>query len=240
MTEAFKVLSRQATDESIPFENGMGTQNKLDNTELLFDYVDITTELPALDDTIVRESFTVVDGKAYLAGDKLKTSWNNWGQLQFKLDQYPVKGRTFKAVLKELLEYQFDKHHEKHLDDKWSLVYGRLLLGKHPRVKFLFRGETIIGVFKEKTKVSKTIRWYENAIYKGKAVSFNKAHKTVDFRKEVRNDVYDSLHPEFTKEAELEEIIGFIDSIKGRKLSSEEQELINALASSVNTLSTTV
>ena len=95
-------------------------------------------------------------------------------------------------------------------------------------------------MFKEKTKVSKTIKWYENAIYKGKAVSFNKAHKTVDFRKEVRNDVYDSLHPEFTKEAELEEIIGFIDSIKGRKLSSEEQELINALASSVNTLSTTV
>ena len=115
----------------------------MDNTELLFDHIDITTELPALDDTIVRESFAVVDGKAYIAGDKLKTSWNNWGQFQFKIGKYAVKGRTFKAILKELLEYQFANT----MKNIWMIngvwCTEDLLLGKHPRVKFLFRGETI-------------------------------------------------------------------------------------------------
>ncbi len=210
-------------------QEGLGHINKIDNQELLFNDVDITIELPALDDHIVRESFT----GTHLAQDKLKWSWNHWGQLQCSVKGYSIKGRTLKAMYKEFLYNKrlFVATKEKSIGEKWTVLYGTLYIGKSPTVKILMRGETIIGIFKKNTKITPTIKWYEKAVYGGKAGHFNKSHKTIDYRAEAPHDVYDRQQPEFTKEMELEEIREFMHSLKRRVLSNEEREIIAAIGS---------
>ncbi len=213
------------------FGDNLGSINKIDNQELLEDKVLISIELPAMDPTIVKESLCMINDKFYLAGDKLTLKFNHYGQLGIKLGKYPVKGSTFKTILKEIYTDYFHPVQERSIDAKWVVVKGYFKWGKKRDVKFLFRGETIIGIFTKNTKVSSTIKWYEKAIYKSKSFSFNKAHDTVTYRPEVPNEVYDIQYPEFTKEKELEEIRAFITSLKTRRLGNEEREVINDIYS---------
>ena len=216
-------------------DSNMGTMAKIDNQELLFDSVDVAIELPTLDDTVVRESF---NGNT-LAGDTLTYSFNRWGNLQVHLDKYVIKGRTLKAMYKELIDNKkyFQPTDEVSIDSKWSMLRGNLFPNKgNAEGSWLLRGESIIGFYKTGTNVARTIQWYEKAIYKGKSISFNRAHKTIDYRPEVRNDIYDTQEPEFTKEPELEEILSFITSLKGRKVSRNEHLLLLDIVSEIETI----
>jgi hypothetical protein len=214
----------------------MGTIGSIDNQELLFDETKITVELPSLDPTIVRDSMSCIDGKFYIAGDKLTLTFNNYGQLGVKLGKYPVKGSTFKAILRYVFDNHFNKVSERMITEKWVVIKGTFAFGKHREVKFLWRGETLIGIFTKDTKVRPTIKWYEKAIYKSKARGNMRAHNTVDYKVETPHDVYDKTEPMFTKEVEIQEILDFVTSLKRRMLSNEETELLRAVGSEVGVM----
>jgi len=221
-------------NETVLFgQQGMGSLSGIDNQELLPDNVDITTTLPGLDPTIVRESMCIVNDKVYIAGEELTLSINYWGQLEGKLGKYKVKGSTWKAIIKELYDEHFKKTDETVIDARWSIVTGEFTFSKRLRMKSLSRGETFIGFFTENTKVSKTINYYEKAVFKGTMINYNRVHKTVDYKAEVENEVYANLAPEFTKENELEEIREFIRSLRLRRRSNEEQELLVEIADDI-------
>ena len=195
------------------------------------EYADITTVLPALDEHIVRESFT---GSA-LAGDSIEYRFNRYGQLDMVLKgQYKLSGSTKRAVLKELYDNPawFQKAEEAVLDEHWALVRGVLFPGgSNTEGSFLFRGTTFIGFYRKGTSVSKTMKFYDQKVFKTISRRYDKAHKTVDYRPHVRNDIYDAQEPMFTREEELEEVYQFLKSLTSRRLSNEENEIIDAIRS---------
>ena len=96
----------------------------------------------------------------------------------------------------------------------------------------------MIGFYKPKAKVNRTIKFYERKVYNSLASKMHHSHKPVDYKLHVLHEVYDTQAPEFTREAELEEIRSFIASLK-RRLSPEEQDIINDIASEMDRLKTT-
>jgi hypothetical protein len=92
------------------------------------------------------------------------------------------------------------------------------------------RHNRIISIFKPKAKASilKTIKWYEKAIYKSNLWEQHQVGSLRDFKPEFHyeDDVYADQYPEFTRTDELEEIYQFIASIKGRRRSVEEQQIL--------------
>jgi hypothetical protein len=74
----------------------------------------------------------------------------------------------------------------------------------------------------------KTIKWYEKAIYRSNLWEQHQVGSLRDFKPEfhLEDDVYSDQFPEFTRTDELEEIYSFITSLKGRRRSNEEQQLL--------------
>ena len=200
------------------------------NIDHFTDYTDITKELMYLDKTIVRENFS---GNT-LAGEPVVYSISRWGQLDIKIGEYKLAKSTKRIVLDALCEGYFHLKEEVVINGVWSLEKGVLFPAGTPIVgSFLYRGNMVIGFFQEGTNVGKTIEWYEKAMYGSSMKSMHRTHRVKDFAPETPSDVYDRQAPEFTKEAELNEILEFITSLKRRVLSAEEEELLTAIGSEV-------
>ncbi len=206
--------------------------------DMLFIDVDMSVEIKAVDEHMVRHSYT---GET-LAGDECVYSWNRYDSLTVK-----VKGQVMKGgVLKGMMQVISDNHRlftpteEITFENQWSLMKGTLHLRNTKQidhhVQILYRGNKPISITKQGTKVSKTIRFYERKVYGTNAWKNMRVSSLREYRPEVENDVYKHQPAEFTRVDELEEIRAFISSLKSRRLSWEEADIVQDIQSELSTL----
>jgi hypothetical protein len=165
---------------------------------------------------IIRTGFT----GNYLGNDPVKYSWNTWGQLQVTVGNAKIEKQQLQAVLKALYNTHFVSTKETVIGDGiWYMKHGYLTVGKKGKIpgKFLIRGSYIIGFFQEKVKVSRTIKFWNEKVFKYNGPVNIKYQR--DFKPEwhPEDDIYADQYPEFTREDELQEIDEFIESISHRK-----------------------
>ena len=225
-------------DEVYEFVTSDGTYVSQSDWEPMDTNLDLEEDLRYLDPTMIHNNFS---GRT-LAGSRVIYKWNNWGQLTVKVDGHELKGRTKGYILAELYEYYFTKKSLTSVGNQglWAVVKGVLFAGSEKTIecKFVLRGQKVIGVFKPDAGVKASIKWWSKNIYKDYSKNMFKAKKVIDFKPEFRvdRDVYGNQAPEFTRESELEEIRAFIASLKGRRLSNEERELLVAIDSEISQL----
>ena len=212
--------------------NGVVTS---DTVDMLFDNVDVKLELGYLSADMIGPNFS---GRT-LAGTKVVYKFNSYGSLNIKLDKYKLKGKTKSVVLAELFQNYFRLDDVEDMPHQWAIYQGVLFADTAKPIlgKFLLRGNKVIGFYKPKAKVTRTIKFYEKKVYSSLAKNIHHTHKPVDYKLHVVHEVYDTQTPEFTRESELEEIRSFVASLK-RRLSPEEQDIINDIASEFDRLRT--
>jgi len=189
--------------------------------------IDIKIEITAVDKQMVEQSFT----GTHVAGDKVEYDFNRYGQLNCTVGGYKAKGSMFKGILSELSggNKYFKATEEIGLSNQWTILKGSLFPnGSNIQGGFLCRGETIIGFYKKGNNVANTIMWYEKMVYKSNAWQNMRTHSLRDFKPEfhTEDDLYATQAPEFTREDELEEIYQFIASLRARKRSAQEQQIL--------------
>ncbi len=116
--------------------------------------------------------------------------------------------------------------------DAWEMWYG------------IYNGTKLdMGIYKGKDKDKQGrcyIKIYNEEKFKPsyykKLQEFNFEKRQLYVSPEIPNGIYDNQEPTFTKEFELEDIAGFLHSLKHRVLSGEEQELLNTIHSEVSIL----
>jgi len=211
---------------------------KGETADMLSSDLDMKTEIKAVDEHMVRTAYT----GEYLAGDEVKYKFDNWGNLVASVKGKKMSGGIMKGMMQVLSDNRrlFTPSEEITLENQWSLMKGMLHLEntkmKHIPVQILYRGNKPISITKQGTKVSKTIRFYEQKVYKTNAWKNMRISSLREYRPEVENDVYKHQSAEFTRVDELEEIRGFIASLKQRRLSWEEADIVEDISSELSTL----
>ncbi len=199
--------------------------------------IEIEVEITAVDERMVEHSFT----GTHVANDKVGYTFNRYGQLNMTVGIYKAKGSLAKGILNAISvgRKYFTPTEELGVANQWTLTKGILFPnGSKLRVGILSRGDRVIGIYKAGTNVASTIEWYEKMVYKGEAWKNMRVHSLRTFKPEwhVEDDIYATQEPEFTREAELEEIAQFISSLRGRRLSADEQILLEDIKAELNTM----
>jgi len=195
--------------------------------DTLTDELDLVNEIANADSRFVEMHYA---GET-LAGQLIDYSFNRWGQLQMHINGHELKGGVRAGIYRGILNSRlyFSPIEEMGIGKNWTLISGVLFPdGSQIDIGILMHSNQIIGIYKEGTDVGRTIRWFEKNIYKGNWKQM-KVHKLTSYRPEYNadTDVYHDQEPEFTREAELEDIYTFISSLKGRKHSAEELQLLH-------------
>jgi hypothetical protein len=197
--------------------------------------VDVATEIAAMDKSFAKKLFA---GKQ-IAGQEIKYSFNRYGSLTARVAGHKAKGQLMKAIIECIYEDHFIPTKVEKLNEKWEVIHGvNDLFNKTKEIKFLLRADKVISCLKPKAKVIKTVKFYEQAVYKSTAWENLQTGNIRDFKPEfhLEDDVYSKQEPEFTREDELEEIYQFISSLKGRRRSAEEQLLLMDIAAEINSM----
>jgi len=199
--------------------------------------IDVKVEITAVDRQMVEQAFS----GSSVAGDEVVYRFNNWGELKCTVGGYEAKGSMFKGILNAISVNRkyFSPSQELGLDNQWTITKGVMFPnGSKLSVGILSRGDTVIGIYKKGTNVANTIKWYEKMVYKSGAWKSMRTHTIRDFKPEYHtdDDIYASQYPEFTREAELEEIVSFVSSLRGRRRSPGEQQILEDLRAELNSL----
>ncbi len=203
--------------------------------DMLYDEIDMTAEIKAVDEHMVRHSYT---GET-LAGDKVTYSWNRWDALVIKVKDRKMSGGILKGMMQVLSENKrlFVPTEEITFENQWSMMKGIFTMrGTQHKVQILYRGNKPISITKDGTKVSRTIKFYESKVYRTNSWKNMRISSLREFRPEVQNDVYKDQLPEFTRVDELEEIRAFLAGLRSRKLSWEEADILEDIKSELITL----
>ena len=196
--------------------------------DILAHNLDIVDEIKSADSRFVEMHFA---GNT-LAGQHLDYSFDRYGQLTMKLDNWAVKGGVKSGIQKAILNSRryFVQHQEISLSGNWTIVKGVMFPdGSAIEVGILMHSLAIIGIYKKGTNVANTIKWFEQKIYGSNNYKNMQVNSIRDYAPEVKNDVYKHQAPEFTRESELDEILEFVTSLKARRISGEEAELLGAI-----------
>ncbi len=222
------------TENDIIIQSEVKGVTTSDTEEMLFDDMNIKHEIMYLDKVVLQNNFS---GRT-LAGEPVVYRWNNWGSLDVRLQGIKLKSQTKGHIMSELYTEYFTIYDVVDHDHQWCEYIGILFKDSAKPIegKFLLRGNKVIGYFKPKKSVMKTIKFYERKVYAGVSRHMHKSHKTVDFRKHTPHGVYDHQEPEFTQEDTLEEVRAFLASLKSRVLGNEEKELVREIYSEVGLL----
>ena len=217
--------------------NAAETTSVESNQEELFSDIDVSIEITAVDTYMVKTSFA---GNT-LAGEEITYSFNRYGQLQATVGKTKAKGQLLKGICMAIFDSRayFQPDEELSVNSLYTIVRGTLFPnGSKIPAGILLRGNRIIGIYKSGTDLSRTIKWYEQTVYKSNAWQNMHVHKVRDYRPEFRldDDVYAQQTPEFTREDELQEIHEFISSLKGRKLSVDEQLLLQDIRNEIDSI----
>ncbi len=194
--------------------------------------IDLKSEIANADPRFVEQAYA---GNT-LAGEEIAYSWR-YDQLTFKIRGIKLKGGTRSGIHRAIVNSRqyLTIHQETSINGNWTVLDGTLHVNdKDVDVKVLMHSLSIIGIYKPKAKLDKTIRWFERNIYKGNWKSMQ-VQSIRDYRPEwtVENDIYAEQAPEFTRETELDEINEFIRSLRTRRLSGEEEEILKVIASNI-------
>lgn len=198
--------------------------------DVIISTIDINDEIAGADSRFVEKHFAGMT----LAGDKIDYIFNKWGQLQMKVAGHTVKGGIRAGIHKGIANSRLYFHalEEESFSGQWTIVRGIMFPnGSSIEVGILYHGESILGIYKKGTNLGRTIKWFEKKIFKTNHWMNMKTHSLREFRPEVRNDVYKDQLPEFTREDELVEILDFVTSLKSRRLSYEEVEILQQIQS---------
>jgi hypothetical protein len=222
------------TDHDIIIQSEVNGKVTSETEEMMFN-VDVATALGYMSSGVITNNFS---GRT-LAGEKLTYRWNYYDSLNMYVGKKELTKHTKGVILAELFNNYFTITDVKDLKHNWYVYYGVLFkgTGKPIDCKMLLRGNKVIGIYKPKAKVKPTIKFYEKKIYRNMERNMYVSHTPVDFRPNAEHEVYDKQSPEFTREDELEEIRAFMASLK-RRLSAEEQDIINDIASEMDRLRT--
>ncbi len=209
---------------------GMNSSEDIISHEL-----DILDEIKSADSRFVEGQYA---GET-LSGQQIDYSFNKYGQLVMKLGDWKVKGGVRSGIHKAILNSRrwFQQSQEVSLSGNWTIVKGVMFPnGSAVEVGILMHSLAIIGIYKSGTNVANTIKWFEQKIYGSNNYKNMQVNSIRDYAPEVVNDVYKHQAPEFTREVELEEILGFITSLKQRRLSGEEVEILGAIQDELDEL----
>ena len=208
--------------------NGTEATGINSSEDILSHDIDMLDEIKSADSRFVEQSYA----GATLAGEAVDYSFNRYGQLQMKLGNWAVKGGVRSGIHKAILNSRlwFTQSQEVTLSGNWTIVKGTMFPnGSAIEVGILMHSLAIIGIYKSGTDVSKTIKWFEQKIYGSNNYKNMQVNSIRDYKPEVQNDVYKHQAPEFTREDELEEMLAFVTSLKDRRISGEEAELLGAI-----------
>ena len=199
--------------------------------------IEIEVEITAVDERMVEHSFT----GTHVADDKVGYTFNRYGQLNMTVGKYKAKGSLAKGILNAISVNRkyFTPTEEVGLNNQWTITKGIMFPnGSKLQVGILSRGETVIGIYKKGSNVSGTIKWFEQTIYKSNAWKNMRTHHLRDFKPEyhVEDDIYATQAPEFTREDELEEIYQFIASLRNRRRSSQEQQMLEDISAELDSM----
>jgi len=215
--------------------NGIEGNGINSSEDILSHSIDMMDEIKSADARFVEGQFA---GQT-LAGEQLEYTFNRYGQLQMELGNWTVKGGVRSGIHRAILSSRlyFRQVQEVALSGNWTIVKGVMFPnGSAIEVGILMHSLAIIGIYKAGSDVGNTIKWFEQKIYGSNNYKNMQVNSIRDYAPEVQNEVYSKQSPEFTKELELEEIRGFINSLKGRRLSGEEADILADIASEVDTL----
>jgi len=213
-----------------------GTEgNGINSSEdILPNTIDVIDEIKSADARFVEGQYAGMT----LSGEPIDYSFNRYGQLTMEINGWAVKGGVRTGIHRAILNSRryFTIEQEVSITGNWTIVKGIMFPnGSKQRVGILMHSESIIGIYKSGTDVSRTIEWFEKNIYKTNWKQM-RVHRTIDYRPETPSGVYKTQSPEFTKEDELEEIRAFITSMKERRLSGEEIEILRDIESEIGRL----
>jgi len=207
------------------------------SSQEMFGQIDISVEITAVDERMVEQSFA---GQT-VAGQEIEYSFNRWGSLEMMVAGHKAKGGLAKGIFNAISVNRkyFRPKADLGINGQWVLTNGILFPnGAQLQVGILSRGQKVVGIYKAGTDVAKTIQWYETMVYKNTAWNSMRIHHLRDYKPEfhVDDDLYAMQEPEFTREVELEEIANFITSLRARKRSQGEEQILSDIKAELDSM----
>ena len=216
---------------------GTDSVKKEENISLYYDVIDVEDEFGVIQNTeFIRNQVSYVDDKMYLSGDRVNIKLSKRGSVYFLVKDKLIRGLVRNILLEKLVEYKYSMNSEPVVELPSYWVYEAI--GK--------TGKKLLIWISKKNNLYSMVYNYDNGLklLEEQKVKINYNRLKEENRNDTRgvgssvyipeqNEIYGSLEPElFTiRTDELEEMLSLVLSMRQRKLSSEEIELLKEIKS---------
>ena len=215
---------------------GTDSVKKEKNISLYYDIIDIEDEFGVIQNTsFIRDSITYIDGKIYMAGDRVIVKLSKKGSVYFLVKNQLIRGLVRNILLEKLIEFKYYMNQEPIAELPSYYVY-----------KVHNNNKDLLVWISKRNNIYSLVYDYDNGLklLKQQKVKINYNRLKEENRNDTRgvgskvyipeqNEIYDKLEPEeFTvRTKELEETLSLVLGMKQRVCSSEEIELLKEIQS---------
>ena len=202
-----------------------------------YDIVDVENEFGVIQNTeFIRNQVSYVDGKMYLSGDRCNIKLSKNGSVYFLVKGQLIRGLVRNILLEKLIEFKYSMNSEPVAELPSYWVYEAISE----------TGKKLLIWISKKNNLYSMVYNHDNGLklLEEQKVKINYNRLKEENRNDTRgvgssvhvpeqNEIYGKLEPEeFTiRTDELEEMLSLVLSMKQRKLSSEEIELLKEIKS---------
>ena len=215
---------------------GTDSVKKEKNISLYYDIIDIEDEFGVIQNTsFIRDSITYIDGKIYMAGDRVIIKLSKKGSVYFLVKNQLIRGLVRNILLEKLVEFKYYMNQEPEFELPSYYVYKAYNDNKDLMV-WISKRNNLYSMIYNYDDGSKLLKQQQKDITYNKLKEENKGDtRGVGSSVHISepDEIYGKLEPEeFTiRTDELEEMLSLVLSMKQRKLSSEEIELLKEIKS---------
>jgi len=215
---------------------GTDVVKNTENITQYYDIIDIEDEFGIIQNAeFIRDSITYIDNKIYMAGDRVVVKLSKKGSVYFLVKGNLVRGLVRNILLEKLIEFKYFMNQEPIAELPSYYVY-----------KAHNNNNNLLVWISKRNNIYSLVYDYDNGLklLKQQKVKINYNRLKEENRNDTRgvgssvyisepDEIYGKLEPElFTiRTKELEEMLSLVLSMRQRKLSSEEIELLKEIKS---------